>query len=36
MFEKSLNVKFRENLSIGSRVVPCGQTDRDGSRQTCS
>ena len=31
-FEKYLNVKFRENPSSGSRVIPCssseGQTDR--------
>jgi len=26
-FEKYPNVKLRENSSIGSRVVPCGQTD---------
>jgi len=28
IFEKSLHIKFHENLSSGSRVVPCGQTDR--------
>ena len=27
IFEKSSNIKFHENLSSGSRVVPCGQTD---------
>jgi hypothetical protein len=27
MFERHSNVKFRENPSIGSRVVPCGQTE---------
>jgi hypothetical protein len=27
IFEKPSNIKFRENLSSGSRVVPCGQTD---------
>jgi hypothetical protein len=27
IFEKSLNIKFYENLSSGSRVVPCGRTD---------
>ena len=27
-FEKSPNIIFHENPSIGSRVVPCGQTDR--------
>ena len=26
--EKYLNIKFRENLSIGNRVVPCDETDR--------
>jgi len=26
-FEKFSNIKFYENLSIGSRVVPCGQTE---------
>ena len=25
--EKYPNIKFHENPSIGSRVVPCGQTD---------
>jgi hypothetical protein len=27
IFEKSSNIKFHENPSSGSRVVPCGQTD---------
>jgi hypothetical protein len=27
-FEKSSNIKFHENPSSGSRVVPCGRTDR--------
>ena len=27
IFNKSSNVKFHQNPSIGSRVVPCGQTD---------
>ena len=27
IFETFLNTKFHENLSSGSRVVPCGQTD---------
>ena len=27
-FEKNLNTKFYENSLSGSRVVPCGQTDR--------
>jgi hypothetical protein len=26
-FEKSSNIKFYENLSSGSLVVPCEQTD---------
>jgi len=28
IFEKYSNVKFHENPSSGSRVVPCGPTDR--------
>ena len=27
ILEKVLNIKFRQNPSSGSRVVPCGQTD---------
>jgi hypothetical protein len=27
IFEKSPNIKFNQNPSSGSRVVPCGQTD---------
>ena len=27
IFEKSSNIKFKENSSSGSRVVPCGRTD---------
>ena len=27
-FEKHTNIKFHENTSTGSRVVPCGETDR--------
>jgi hypothetical protein len=27
IFEKSLNINFRQNPSSGSRVVSCGQTD---------
>ena len=28
IFEKYSNDKFYENVFSGSRVVPCGQTDR--------
>ena len=28
IFEKYSHVKFHENPPSGSRVVPCGQTDR--------
>jgi len=28
IFEKYSNVKFRKNPPSGSRVVPCGRTDR--------
>ena len=31
---KSLNIKFHKNLSSGSRVVACGETDRRTDRQT--
>ena len=27
IFEKLSNIKFHENLSIGSRGVPCGRVD---------
>ena len=27
MLEKSLNIKFHQNLSCGNRVVLCGRTD---------
>jgi len=27
IFEKSVNIKFHENLYIESRVVACGHTD---------
>ena len=27
IFEKYSNLKFHENPSSGSRIVPCGQTD---------
>jgi hypothetical protein len=29
-FEKSSNIKFHQNLSSGSRVVPYGQREKDG------
>jgi len=28
IFEKYSNIRFHENPSSGSRVVPCGQTER--------
>jgi len=28
IFEKFSNIRFHENPSIGSLVVPCGRTDR--------
>jgi len=28
VFEKKSNIKFHENPSSGSQVVPCGRTDR--------
>jgi hypothetical protein len=28
IFEKSSKIKFHENLSVGNRVVPCGETCR--------
>ena len=36
VLEKYSNIKFYENLSNGSRVVPCGHTRTDGrmNRQT--
>jgi hypothetical protein len=27
IFEKYSNIKFHENPSSGSRIIPCGQTD---------
>jgi hypothetical protein len=33
-FEKSPNIKFHENPTSGSRVVPCGRTDRWTHGQT--
>ena len=32
--EKYCNIKFSENPSSGSRVVPCGRVDRQTDRQT--
>jgi hypothetical protein len=32
--KKSLNIKFHQNPSCGSRVVPWGQTDRRTDLQT--
>jgi len=32
ILEKSANIKFHENPSSGSRVVPGGRTDRQTSR----
>ena len=29
VFEKYSNIKFHENPSSGSKVVPCGRTDRN-------
>jgi hypothetical protein len=29
VFEKRLDIKFRQNPSSGSRVVECGRTERD-------
>jgi hypothetical protein len=40
IFEQYTNITFHENPSGGSRVVPCGRTDRqteggtDGQRET--
>jgi hypothetical protein len=28
VFEKSLNIKFHQNLYHGSQVIPCRQADR--------
>ena len=32
IFNKYLYIKFHENPSIGSRIVPCGQTTRRTDR----
>jgi len=34
MFENVSNIKFHENPSSGSQVVPCGQTDTQMDRST--
>jgi len=34
IFEKYSNIKFHENPSSGSRVVPCGRTERQTDGQT--
>jgi len=34
MFEKYSDIRFHEYPSSGSRVVPCGQTDRLTDGQT--
>jgi len=31
VFEKYSTIKFHQNPSVGSRVVPCGRTDRHTS-----
>ena len=36
IFERSLNIKFHENPSRGSRVVSCGQTVRQTDRHARS
>jgi len=38
IFEKYSNIKYHENLTNESRVVPCGRTDgrTDGRRETRS
>jgi hypothetical protein len=35
MSEKRLNIKFHQNPSSGSRVVPCGQTDGQDKASSC-
>jgi len=32
IFEKQVNTKFHDDLTSGSRVVPCGRTDRPTDR----
>jgi hypothetical protein len=36
IFEKDSNIKFSENPSSGSRVVPCGRTGRQTHDETNS
>jgi hypothetical protein len=36
IFSKHSNIKFHENPSNGSRVVPCGQTDGQVERRTAN
>jgi len=33
IFEKYSNIRFHENPSEGSRVIPCGRTDRQAWRR---
>jgi hypothetical protein len=35
IFEKYANMKFHDNPSSGSRVVPCGRTDRQTACKKC-
>ena len=34
IFQQSSNTKFNQNLSSGSRVVPCGRTEREAEGRT--
>ena len=34
IFEKVTNIKFHQNPSCGSQVVPCGRTDRQTESRT--
>ena len=36
ILEKSLNMKFHENPSVGNRVVLCGQTETDMTKPTAA
>jgi hypothetical protein len=33
IFEKSSNIRFHENPTSGSRVVPCGRTHKEANRR---